>query len=351
MKRDKLLNAVIEDIFSGVYGNAGSVFPSIRGLSAKLGVSPATAKSVIDALREKNLIVTKGNKNYLYHREIGKDSALCLRRKKSGFIGVFVPDIQNMFFAILAKNIQFFVCASGYNAILMTESKDFGFKNALDCFEKLGVEAAIVAPWSSEKNFRRRTYPVILVATDTETNIYDKITIDNHLAGKTAADLLYKGGYEKFFVIGIAKIDENNPRVAGFISRTKELGVEFNESDLIKIGDTEDLPYKIRELVSKNSDKSIGLFCYHDILANRVLETCRKNGYGVPEKIGIVGCDNLPIPEDKIKITTIAYSVREMAKEAVELAKTRIAGDDAPKKARVIPFFVYKKNSVKKTEN
>ena len=107
------------------------------------------------------------------------------------------------------------------------------------------------------------------------------------------------------------------------------------------------MAFIVNKLVKDNAGKTIGIFCYHDILANKVVEACRKNGYSIPDEVGVIGCDNLPLQDDKIKITTIAYSVQEMAEVAVAIAVARINGDESSPKARIVPFYVYKKNSIK----
>ncbi len=352
MKKNILAEEITSKILKGEYGKSGDEFPSIRTVAAEYKVSPVTCSAILDVLHERGLIVLKGKRNYLCYGEIEKGTALDKKRKKSGFIGVYVPDIQNLFFSLLAKSVQHYAGERGYNVIIMNESEKTHFYDALECFERLGVDAAIVESYSSEirgnrKNKRRHTYPIILAATNVDNETFDCVTINNKVAGKTAADLLYKSGYDEFLFIGHSLVDRDNPRISGFIKELESHGVKINEKNIICSDKTAEIGFKLGEIVRASGDKTIGIFCYHDILANQVLNICKKCGYNVPDKIGIVGCDNLPLPEDKIKITTIAYSVQEMAKEAVDLALKRVNGDESAKKTQIIPFFVYRKNSVK----
>ena len=350
MKKFAIASEIADKIKEGKYGESGNGFRSIRDIASEYGISPVTAKEVFDILRADGLIVRKGKGYYLYHKGVSKGSFLQGIKKKSGFIGVFVPGIQNLFFVLLAKNIQKYAEKSGYRTFITSESENFKFLDALEGFEVLGADAAVVVPSSAEKiekTIKKPSYPLIFAAADIENEHYDKVIIDNRQAGKSAADLLYKGGYDKIVAIGLSRTNDDNPRISGFIARLGELGVLFGQDDFIKVKEGKDVAFIVNKLVKDNAGKTIGIFCYHDILANKVVEACRKNGYSVPDEVGVIGCDNLPLQDDKIKITTIAYSVQEMAEVAVAIAVARINGDESSPKARIVPFYVYKKNPIK----
>ncbi len=350
MKKFEIASEIVAKIRDGEYGESGNRFRTIREISSEYGISPVTAKEVFDILRADGLITRKGKRYYLFHKGVSNGSFLSKNKKKTRFIGVFVPDLQNLFFMLLAKNIQKFAEERGYSTLITAESDGFKFFDALEGFETLGVDSAIVVPSSAEKiekRIKRPSYPLVFAAADIESEHYDKVVIDNRQAGKIAAELLYKSGYDKIVMVGLSRTDDDNPRISGFIGRMNELNTGFGQEYIIKVKDNVDLNYIVNKMLKENEGKTVGIFCYHDILANKVMEVCRKSGYSIPDEVGVIGCDNLPWQDEKIKITTIAYSVQEMAEKAVDIAVARMNGEDFSPKTQIVPFYVSKKNSIK----
>ena len=53
-----------------------------------------------------------------------------------------------------------------------------------------------------------------------------------------------------------------------------------------------------------------------------------KEGIRIPEDFGVIGCDNLPVGECfPVKLTTLHYDRKKIARAAMEIMLSRIAGD------------------------
>ena len=68
-----------------------------------------------------------------------------------------------------------------------------------------------------------------------------------------------------------------------------------------------------------------------DILGVTLMNQLMKEGIRVPEDFGVVGCDNLPVGECHIvKLTTLCYDRKEIARAALESLLERIGGNTVP---------------------
>ena len=73
------------------------------------------------------------------------------------------------------------------------------------------------------------------------------------------------------------------------------------------------------------------IFCGNDVVAYGALNAARRAGVSIPEEVSIIGFDGLPAAAwPIIELTTIAYDIGEMAREAARLVTHRIEHPDAP---------------------
>ena len=86
----------------------------------------------------------------------------------------------------------------------------------------------------------------------------------------------------------------------------------------------------------------VGVFCYHDLLAVSSLKACRTMGKKIPEEIGVIGCDDLPIASTTVpSLTTVHYPFAQIAQQAIgilqrELQEGRSYHESIVVKPRVI---------------
>ena len=75
--------------------------------------------------------------------------------------------------------------------------------------------------------------------------------------------------------------------------------------------------YKLSSYIDKlEKNSTVGVFCYHDLIAFNVFLYLTNAGYKIPEQVGIVGYDDLPISQI-FNLTTFSYSYDEIVKQSI----------------------------------
>ena len=70
------------------------------------------------------------------------------------------------------------------------------------------------------------------------------------------------------------------------------------------------------------SKNRIGIFCYHDLLAGEIHKFLKSTQIEIPEKVGLVGVDNLQFTTYlSPAITTVSYSYTNIISVAINMMK------------------------------
>jgi len=318
---------IADKIKKGGFGRSGEQFMTVRQLAEAEGISLVTAHQVMSVLKNLGLVEYYKKKNYLTFEQIDKKSPLGrLKKGSSRIIGVHVTNIRSPFFSALVREIEKKAATAGYRTVTATSGYDRNTeKKVLSMFRELGVSGVISTPNSPDLY---KTY--ILPYVFTGYRIYDDlkadiIMVDNHAAGEQVAAHFIKEGYENFIYIGLSEVkNEEDPRLAGFISGLAKEGLTFKSDNIVRIG-TEEIDRLYSKLSGRLSGNKTAVFCYHDLIAIEVLRICAAKGISVPEKVAVAGFDNLEISRQfSPTLTTVNYHVSKMAQKAVEILVEKI---------------------------
>jgi DNA-binding LacI/PurR family transcriptional regulator len=153
----------------------------------------------------------------------------------------------------------------------------------------------------------------------------DSVSVDDHFGGACAADLLAGAAGAHFAVLtGPAGDPRSDARRDGFLSRAPGAAVVpaggwYHEhgagiaADALRAGPD-------------------GVFCVNDRLAEALLLHARRAGLPRPR---VVGFDDAPVAAAE-DLTTIAIPWDELAADAAEIVRRRLAGDDSAARRRLI---------------
>jgi LacI family transcriptional regulator len=151
------------------------------------------------------------------------------------------------------------------------------------------------------------------------------VGFDNRAAAAIAAKRLFELGHRRLGMLaGIAaNNDRARSRIDGFVAALADRGIEPGSISI------EEAAYQIGEgraamerLLAKAPDVT-GIFCGSDILAIGALYECRRRGIGVPERLSIIGFDNLEIAAyTEPALSTLDVPAYEMGIEAANFIAT-----------------------------
>jgi LacI family transcriptional regulator, sucrose operon repressor len=279
-----------------------------RMLNGRGYISEKTKKKISEAMKELNY-----QPNEL---------ARALSKKRSNFIGLIVPSASNMYFCKIIDCVEHLVTSSGYKLLLCTSNDEA--KKEIEYFDMLNaskVAGVILASHTQNLDMNIAIdAPIISIDRIISPRI-PAVSSDNYQGGVLAAKHLIAKGCKKLaHISGSAYLNmEANKRYFGF----KEV-CESNGIPHVVIDATEEqflsMRYEniINTLLNENSDLD-GIFTSNDIIAAQVIKICNKRGIEIPDKIKIVGYDDVDLCQlCTPSITTIHQSIDAICQHAVE---------------------------------
>ncbi|MFA5015053.1 MAG: LacI family DNA-binding transcriptional regulator [Actinomycetota bacterium] len=314
-------------------------------MAQKAGVSVATVSHVINDTRfvSDELIerVEKVMEDMDYQPNLLAGS---LRKKKTGTIGLIIPDSSNTLFAKISKKIEDVFFLQNYNVIVCNSAYDI--KRELEYLRTLRakmVDGILIVPVTLEsdhlKKFKRFGIPIVILDRSIPGINIDTIIVDNFNSGYNAAKYLISLGHE---IIGyIDRIYDHShslERKNGFIKAMQENGLLLDKKNIVRGGFTfEDGARAAKELIGRNSGIT-AIFSFNDINALGAMRGLADLGLKIPEDISVMGNDDMPFSSVYVpSLTTIHYPTEEIAGKASSLLLKKISDSNIkrPKKITI----------------
>jgi len=322
-----------KDILSGKFGVPGDYFISVRAIADTRGVSLKTAQRIMMLLKEDGFVVLKGNKHIL-----ADTSRLAHQQSnvKDNLIGLVVTNLENPFFAILAKEVELAAGRAGFKLMMASSNYDFQReKEIIGMFQNAGVAGIIICPVQddlSAQYYASLHTPYILVGRRPDGSDADAVLVHNFNAGRMVANHFVSNHYRNFGYFGLNQFHPN-PRFSGYIAELEELGYGVKTENIVKADpkNFDDATPELKKMLTRAA-KPVAIFCFHDLLAAKLLRVCRELKLKIPDDVGICGFDNLPVASAMMpSLTTVAYPISDMAQIAVERLKRKISNEDNSK--------------------
>lgn len=302
---------------------------TIKDIAKEAGVSIATVSFIVngkdqhisEATRQRVKDVMK-KYNYIPNAMAGS-----LVTRRTGIIGLILPDITNPFFPGIARGAEDRANEEGYSIIFCnTDDKIEVEEKYIESLTSKMVDGIIIAHSSSSDKMReileRTQIPVILIDRDFDSkNILGKVLVNNRAGAFNAVCHMVGKGYKKIaYLSGSLKTKTAMERLEGYKDALKEKGLPL-EKHLIKYGEyrAEWGSKGVTELLEEKSDFD-AIFCGNDLIAIGAMKELLKNGYKVPEDIGVMGFDDIYMSQMvEPELTTVKQPNYEMGYQAVEL--------------------------------
>lgn len=339
---------------------------TVKDIAKAAGTSTATVSMVLNnksariskATRERILKVAK-ELQYVPNK-----IAVSLATNKSYTIGLLVPDSCNMFFDLCANGVERYAYEHGYSVYQcnIDDSVEKGLKY-LDNLATRCVDGIIIIPPSDinyNKNdkrmikfFKESNIPFVLLdrAIINADTYYDFVSSDNKRGAFFAANYLIENGHTNIgCVVGPKEEYNTKERLEGFKNALRYNDIPFDES-LIYYGDYRfESGYEAAKvLVSKGVS---AIFSFNDLMAYGVYKYAFSHGINIPDKLSVVGFDNIIYGDIfPVGLTSIEQPAELMGQKACEILLNKISGNLQDDNPPINYFFVPKlveRNSVKK---
>lgn len=269
-------------------------------------------------------------------------------------IGVIITDISNPFFSDIIKSIENETANYGYSIILCNTDGDLEKeKKYINILKSYKVDGILIVPsQNKDKSFeslKNSKIPIVVITQDVKN--FSCVSISHYLGGKKVARHLIDMGYSKFVFVGY----EDDEKEKGFKNEIQEsgfdLGTKYTFIDKTK---NNSVHVEIKEYILNNlNDEGIGIFTHNDIEALMVLHVLKELRVKIPDNVALVGFDNTYITKEvSPSISSVAQSIEEIGKKAVEIIMDKINSDGETAEKHVVlePRLVVRESSVKLIE-
>lgn len=337
-KQNDIFKQLVVEITGGTLGNAGDAFPTVRNLSESFGASPVTIQKVVHRLCDAGLIVRDGRGMKI----------VSAKKKELRRIGVIVSQLDNPFYSRLLNEFEREGEERGIEILSAGCADDpERSRRILQMFRENQTEGICICPNKSNVKSIPGAIPVVCVGNRSSLHNLPVVEVDNIRAGEIAAEHLIAQGCRDFFYVNeeTAIFDD---RMKGFILALERRGFKVPQSHILEVGH-EMQGNEFADFFKKNLSKlPAGVFCFHDLLAMRVLRATHFISRKVPNDIAVVGVDNLPICTETLPpLSSIAYPFRKLAAGALDILNEIRSGKDVGLRRTLLePQLVIRQSSI-----
>ncbi|MGH4122514.1 MAG: LacI family DNA-binding transcriptional regulator [Clostridium sp.] len=309
---------------------------TMKDIAEMAGVSKATVSmvmnkkdsSISEVTRKKILRIAK-EMSY-----IPNSIARSLSTKKSGTIGIILPDITNPFFSEMVRAIEDEAERLEYNLIICNTDNDIEKEQKYIelLISKLIDGIIFMSGGKSNESItilKNNNVPFVLVDRYIEgyKDDYGVFCLNKQGVIDGVQYLYEKGNRKIVFVKGREDVEISKQRLEGYIDAMKNYGI-YDEKYIFE-GDfnVEGGIIATKKIISCFQDLD-AIFYSNDMMALGGMKILLRNDYKIPRDISIIGFDNIHISEIiEPELTTISQPIYMMGKKACSILIDVINGE------------------------
>jgi LacI family transcriptional regulator len=318
---------------------------TIRDVAQAAGVSVATVSRVANGSTHDYPVRPQTRERVLEAIErLGyrpNDNARRLLLKRSGLIGIVVPDISNPYYPEVARGIEDVANANGFRVMFCSTDRMPDRASAyIEALLLKRVDGLVVVGGGDEIQLSETavaTYGTKVVFIGRPSPSFSTVRIDNVGAAQNATEHLLRLGHSR---IGFISAGTSSTTVAerrrGYIQAIKATGAAVDE-DLIVNGDfSEAVGYSAAQQLLRLPDPPTAIFAANDRMALGAMAAVADLGLSVPGDVALVGFDDVPMSGFlRPALTTVSVEAQELGVRAMEVLVKDINGEGRPGRRRV----------------
>ncbi|MCX6942165.1 MAG: LacI family DNA-binding transcriptional regulator [Verrucomicrobia bacterium] len=324
---------------------------SLQEVAQRAKVSIATVSRVLNksdkVVPETRAIVEQALRE-LGYRPSRVARRLRMKDGRAHLVGLIIPDIQNPFYAEIARGVEDAAYAAEY-ALLLCNSDENPEKERfyLDVMRSESVDGIVLPPFDDTDaaviEMAATGMPVVCVDRSMAKLKTDLVEVDNHRgAFEAVSHLLDKGHKHIGLIEGRSQVSTSRERRRGYLDALTERGITVRK-ELMRAGDFKQESGRIlaNELLALRKPPT-ALFVCNNLMTVGALATIHQRGLRVPQDVAIVGFDDLPWAEAlDPPLTVVRQPAYEVGRQAMELLLKRIMDPDrASVTVRLLPELV-----------
>jgi LacI family repressor for deo operon, udp, cdd, tsx, nupC, and nupG len=308
--------------------------PTLKDVAERAGVSIKTVSNVVNgyafitpATRER---VERAIAETGYRPNLG---ARNLRKGRTGFIVLAVPELDNPYFAELTGLV---ITAAHRRAwTVLVEQTQGSREREQAVITSMGpqrIDAAILSPLAMEPSDLHSADPATPLVLLGERDIpgpADHVAIDNVAAARAVVEHLIAIGRRRIAVIGDQPGKNGGTsalRTAGHRQALEAAGLPYDPALVVPVENYQRLDgFAAMAHLLALPEPPDAVFCCNDLLAVGAMRAAAERGVPIPDRIAIAGFDDIAEGSYSTpSLTTVAPDKAAIAEAAVNLADRRV---------------------------
>ncbi|AQR63115.1 LacI family transcriptional regulator [Brevundimonas sp. LM2] len=311
---------------------------TIVDLAKLAGVSPSTiSRALADKSVVKATTVARIKALAREHDFRLNQMASGLRTRRTGVIGVVVPlgherrqHLSDPFFLTMLGHFADALTENGYDMMISRIIPD-----APDWLERIvdsgKLDGVLVLGHSNQveaiERVARQYAPMVVWGSAAEAQTHCCVGTDNRLGGYIAGQHLISVGARRIAFFGDLRAPELRHRFDGLSQAMTEAG--FIEPPLVLETHlaVDVMGREIADHLDRYGERIDGVFAGSDVIALTTLRALADRGVAVPDKVKVIGFDDLPLAMQAVpRITTIRQDFQTGARAMIDRLFLKIEG-------------------------
>lgn len=318
---------------------------TISDVAEKAGVSKSTVSQYINQRYKYMSSETKERIerviNELNFRP--NDNARNLKVKKTKVVGILVANILHTLSTEIIQIVEDRLQHNGMKAFVCNSADDpEKEKEYIDLLIAKQVDGIIIFPVGNDYTVYNYlinySIPIVFVDRLVDGITTDSVLLDNHAASFLAVSTLAEKGHENiaFFTLPIDfPVTPRIERIDGYKKAMAACQLKLREELIFSIS-KDKIQAALQNCLHLNKPPT-AIIAGNDLVLLQILKYLKKNNVSVPEKMAVIGIDNVLYADlYEPSITTIAQPIQQMGLKAAELLLDRIKNESQH------PFITYR---------
>lgn len=313
---------------------------SLTDVARAAGVSIATVSRVISHPEKVAPRTQAGVRKAMHDLDYRPNRVARRLRQRGGkrhLLGLIIPDIQNPFFAEIARGVEDVAYANQFAVMLCNSDEDAKKESFyLEVMRAESVDGIILPPLNDRDphviKIAESGMPIVTVDRSLSDSAIDKVEVDNRQGAFDAVAHLIKKGHRRVGLItGPIDISTSRDRKLGY-----EQALGANDIPLdpkyMRTGDNKQASGVVLagELLDLEA-RPTALFVGNNLMAVGAIEAIHRRGLKIPKDVAIIGFDDLPWADVlDPPLTVVRQPAYEVGRTAAELLLKRLDSPNSP---------------------
>ena len=329
---------------------------TIKDIAEESGVSATTVSLILNNKEvrtspetKRKVLETARKLNY-----VPNSLAVGLITKRTNTIGLLLPDISNVFFSQMAKQLENLLVKRGY-ALFLCDTNDSDKEQAmyLRLLSAHAVDALVLCIANDTdkslellRGYRTNGIPVVAFDRFSDNMDCALVATDNVESAKNIVQHLIDSGHRRIACISEPIRKNYSSRLEGYKQALSQNGIAYDEKLVVRGDYRYESGYECAKKLL--AEQPTAIFACNDMMAYGVYKAVEEKGLKIPDDISVVGFDDLMFSSTlSVPLTSVRQNVDGMCEKICNLVCDAIDGKVTKEKFVFTATAKYR-NSVRK---